>query len=239
MAVTVTNIPSTMRRENLPKAAELMETWFSRQGAIAPAYSDAVTDVITMKWALKFQRALTVYEALIWDRIWENAAAQKEIAKMLRRNGFMKDRREVCEAFGDFTQPVSVLDKDYINQRPIAAYETDFFMPVVDDMAAALGRFNFRVVVAGTVMPAKAGYEVTVEEIGVYIADSYDFEGEQFLGYWDMGTSSGTPGVKLTESVHNSDFRDWRAKTGRGGDFLVYSDLYRTVLSRSFTFLVA
>ncbi len=32
-------------------------------------------------------------------------------------------------------------------------------------------------------------------------------------------------------SISNASFRDWRAKSGRGGDFLVFSDVKRLKLS--------
>lgn len=43
-----------------------------------------------------------------------------------------------------------------------------------------------------------------------------DFLGEQSLGKWDNGA---------LQEVTNKDFRDWRDNTGKGGDFLIYSDI--------------
>jgi len=62
---------------------------------------------------------------------------------------------------------------------------------------------------------------VSVEEIGIYVWDTFNFEGEQFLGVW---------GYRDTP-VNNSDFREWRQKNNAGGDFLVYSDIKRTKLN--------
>jgi len=59
-------------------------------------------------------------------------------------------------------------------------------------MTAALGVFNLRVVVAGTVAPVPlppgaapftSSWNVEVGEARVYI-DSFDFEGNQYLGCW-------------------------------------------------------
>jgi hypothetical protein len=62
---------------------------------------------------------------------------------------------------------------------------------------------------------------MTVDEVGVYVKDSFDFEGDQFLGFW---------GYRDTP-YNNSDFREWRMANHAGGDFLVFSDIKRTKIS--------
>jgi hypothetical protein len=80
----------------------------------------------------------------------------------------------------------------------------------------------------------KAGrstHKVEIAEVGVYIRDSFDFEGTQSLGFWsdtptdDFGAAA-APGGRLT-AILNSDYRDWRTRHDIGGDFLVFSDLKR------------
>lgn len=256
MAFEITSIPGIMRVMAWMNGAKLMETWFKRLKAVAPDYSKPVTDVIKMDWALSYGLGKKLYDRVMSERIWENAAAQREIEKMLRRNGLL---RPVCGVipFGDLTQPVEVLDKDYINYRGTSgAYPSwygyysnydyglyDLFD--MDDMTAALGQYVMRVVLAGSVSHDDDRlYEVTIDEVGVYIRDSYDFNGEQSLGYWEVddgeGNSTVSPlpwgwgvlwGDESGNKVTNADFRKWRDKTQRGGDFLVFSDLKRTKLN--------
>jgi Family of unknown function (DUF6402) len=79
-----------------------------------------------------------------------------------------------------------------------------------------------------------------VDKVGIYLRDAYDYNGFQALGIWNrdrilskaesLGVVATSPG-KIAgflggfEPVFNSTFRDWRASTGRGGDFLIYSDV--------------
>ena len=70
--------------------------------------------------------------------------------------------------------------------------------------------------------------QVTIEEVGVYVKDSFDFNGNQFLGWW------GPADVP----INNSDFQRWRAENHTGGDFLVYSDVKRTRVSPTDTVTV-
>jgi Family of unknown function (DUF6402) len=235
MSLTLTNIPRIMRRQHWFNGAALMDTWFSRPSAIKPKYSAPDTTTIEMDaWALKFVRAKEVYDKLIQERIWANAAALAVLAAMLRRNGLLTG---AARRFGDLSQPASALHADQVNFRTVGG-------KTLDDMLAALGHFAFYVSVAGEITPVveapgaggsgplPAAYQVAITEIGVYIVDSFDFEGDQDLGYWDDSDNTVSGWNPLTgTSVSNSDFRDWRAKTGRGGDFLVYSDVKRTTLA--------
>jgi Family of unknown function (DUF6402) len=69
--------------------------------------------------------------------------------------------------------------------------------------------------------------------IGVYIRDSYDFNESQLLGFWDdKDTTVSMINPLSGTSVSNDDFRSWRTKNGKGGDFVVYSDLLKTRLPK-------
>jgi hypothetical protein len=152
---------------------------------------------------------------------------------MLRRRGLLA---RSGSSFGNLTRPAPDLDPDYINFRTV-----DFGVSDLDDMTAALGNFAFRVVVAGEVEPltGRGGHRVTIRQVGVYVRDSFDFNGDQFLGYWDdsdnsvsmMNPFSGT-------GVSNADFRAWRTANSRGGDFLVFSDVKLTSLTSPSSFTV-
>jgi hypothetical protein len=246
MSLTLTNIPRIMRSKGWVNGARLMETWFARPAATAPAYSAPVTSIITMDWALSYKRARSVYDQLMDDRIWANAAAQKVIAAMLRRQGKLGSTRQ---AFGDLSRSVELLDADYINYRAIGgsysgssySYYYYYYSSGLDDMTAALGAFTFRVAVAGTVAPAsgRAGHEVTITQIGIYLRDSFDFNGDQFLGFWDDSDNSVSAVNWFSGTgVSNSDFRKYRDDTGWGGDFLVYSNVQSMCLVTPDTFIV-
>lgn len=219
MSLSLTNIPGIMRHHGWNNGARLLEIWFSLPAAVAPAYGAPDTNTIRMdRFVLTFARAKQVYDQLVAERIWVNLAAQREIARMLTRSLLLTNRPQ---SFGNFALPVPQIDTDYVNYRTVGF--TD-----LDDLTASLGNFPFRVAVKGTVTPISGGrgHTVAVSEVAVYVRDSFDFNGEQFLGYWDDSDSSvGMFNPLSGTGVNNSDFRAWRATTGRGGDFLVYSDL--------------
>ena len=193
------------------EAAELLEIWAERPPATAPSYSAPVTNVIKMDWVLGFQRAKTVYDKLIADKIWTNEASQKRFAEHLKKNP-----RSAGSAFGDLSRSVTIIDDEWINSRSVTGGWS------WDALAGALGSFTFQVAVAGRVVSSGSGrFEIAVQEVGVYVKDSFDFEGSQFLGFWGY----------RDDPVNNSDFRQWRSQSNRGGDFRVFSDVKRTKLS--------
>lgn len=236
MLTTITNIPRIMRTHSWDNGARLMEIWFSGPSATTPAYSDPETNTIKMDtWALTFPRAKDVFDQIISERIWANAAAQKEITKMLRRKGFLSGASLI---FGELDHPVELQDKDYVNYRVVNnPFDSD-----LDDMTAALGNFTFRVVVAGSVTASITNledYEVTITEVGIYIRDSYDFNDDQFLGFWNEDTDEVSAINPLVGTqISNSNFREWRSINNKGGDFEVFSDIKRIILDTPDIFII-
>ena len=81
-----------------------------------------------------------------------------------------------------------------------------------------------------------AGRVVYINEVGVYAMDSYDFNDDpvswrptswvsQPLGYWNPKTGYVGRRPGKGDYVSNKTFQEYRGKTGRGGDFMIYSDV--------------
>jgi hypothetical protein len=206
----LTGIPYEMDWQHWPEGAKLLETWFERQSAIAPKYSAPVTDLIKMDWVLKFQRAKTVFDQIIADKIWTNDASRKRLAELLRNNPVAAGA-----TFGDLNLPVPKIDDLWVNSRPVTSGTT------VDGLTAALGGFQLQVAVTGQVLSAPGSTQIVINEIGIYVKDSFDFNGDQFLGVWGY----------RDDPINNSDFRKWRADHGLGGDFQVFSEIKRIKLN--------
>jgi hypothetical protein len=80
VAFDITKIPGIMRNKSWRNGARLMETWFSRPRATAPAYGAPETATIRMDtWVLAFPRARQVYDQLVRERVWANARPRLRI----------------------------------------------------------------------------------------------------------------------------------------------------------------
>lgn len=222
-------IPDIMTANGWPHGALVLEEWFNNpSGGGAPD-----TSSITMDWILTFPEARAVYDSIFNEQVYANPAAQREICNLITRLGVPRG------GSFDFSLPITTLDPpapgtpNYsVNFRAVNA--VGITTPLTD-LSAALGNFIFKVLVAGNV---DSSGMVTINRVGVYVKDSFDFDGEQALGCWNPCTSEvgrtmcGSAGV----NVGNATFRDWRTAHGMGGDFMIYSDIVETPLSAPATF---
>jgi hypothetical protein len=224
--IDVTQIPRVMRTNNWHIGADLLENWFSRS-ANSDSYA-GTPDTTTLKmddWVLKFPRAKRVYDNMFAQKIWLNEKAQPVIIKMLKEKGKLGYERV---SYGDFSLAVPEIDEDYIQYRRVGSV----FWDPTDDLFAALGRLTLRMAIKGFVTPMpKGSHAIHIEEVGVYVRDSYDFNGLQHLGYWDIDKNYGGRNFFKGTKVKNADFREWRNRQGKGGDYIVYSDLKVTQLA--------
>lgn len=130
-----------------------------------------------------------------------------------------------------------------INYAPLG--ET---LDVLDDMYGALGKATLKFGVVGKAFTEKDPithhiyHYFRIEHIGFYIRDNYDFNGMQYLGTWTEDrvltkaestfttTTHGRAIIRLKNgpfaAITNGDFRAYRNKTGNGGDFIIYSDVF-------------
>jgi len=235
MAIDITKIPGIMRFHGWNGGASLMESWQRRSASTAPSYSTP-NMMVTMDSVLKFKRAKDVYDKAVSEQVWVNAAAKAQLVSRLRARGIFGSK---CAMFGDLSQPASVVDANYVNFRAVDTGTT------LDDLTATLGNFTFHFAVECEVdmKPASVAGKVHIEvtKAGIYIVDSFDFNDlpneDQFLGYWDAGDNSVSYLNPFSgDSVHNSDFRKWRAATNMGGDFMVYSDIKVIPISPALVF---
>jgi len=210
----VTDIPPIMIANSWPIGAAMLNRWFSRPAGVQPGD----TDTIKMNWVLGYPRAKAVYDELV-NKTLQN----KKVISLIK-----KKYAATTGAFGKFSSYVEVLRPDHIQHKEVEEPKA------VDDLFAALGHFSIYVVVKGVATKDAIG----ITHLGLFVYDSFDFEGHQFLGFWDKATNYGGFYFKKgSHEVDNGDFRDYRTRTGEGADYLIYSDLSVVKLASAVTIL--
>lgn len=249
-------IPAIMRSKGWNQGATLMEEWLRRPSNIRAAKPDdvpnnfgpPVLNVVTMDWILSgnFDWALPAYNELINNKMWKTENAKKLLGKRLRETGVtaqLQANREIKLNFGDLTSSnVIRIEEVYIQSKPVNRSNADSYLKP-DGLTAAIKDFNYHLAVKGEAKYTSNGIQVTIQEVGVYAKESYDFINDetsyfgfgkdQPLGYWSYEDGSGATGL-----ITNDSFNNWRRETGRGGDFLVYSDIKITKLNPPDVFIV-
>lgn len=259
------DVPGVMRRQGWTKGAECMERWF-RYGAYIMSAAEKAgnvdyrtlpgslveTRICTMAWAMRFERVRQAAEALRtgWNTPASAALLRRRLGGQLvpAPDGSPREFR-----FGDLSAPtVEVNAACQANSRSVGGIWDPF-----DDFYAAIGRGTLNLAVTGRCRVEKGKARLVVDGIGVYLRDSYEFIGDQFLGYWngsgvtghalntdDIATSPHGGGngdwtvgigrlsttVERYHGVSNQSFNDYRQASGKGGDFVIFTDVLRLPL---------
>ena len=196
--IAVSDIPGIMDNKKWSVGAALMRHWLSLDSRATTIPNETI---VKMNWGLGFDRAKTVCDKIFYEKQYVNQATRKEIIAMIKRT-----LRGAEGSFCLLNRPASQVEADYVNTRPVGS----IFDPL-DDMLAALGRFNLRMAVSGYVKGKCAFFT----SVGVYVRDSYDFVDEQSLGYWNSRTNYAGRNFRKGDKVSNASFRDYAKKTGK------------------------
>jgi uncharacterized protein DUF6402 len=232
---SLTNISKIMRAKGWLNGARLMDKWFAGPPVHKPVYTTPDLSTIKMDaWALTFPRAKAVFDTMVREKVWSDDKAKREVWPTRLRSLGILNQNGACFDLSLKTVPEQhVL---HVNFRQVGSgYGT-----TLDDMVAALGNFSIYVTpLSFDVGPESGRFRVKLNRVGFHIMDSFDFEGNQDLGYWDETTNS-VSAVYLWHGtrVTNETFRTWRTANNRGGDFRVYSDVKVVTLNPSDSFLV-
>src|SRR5262245_65763896 len=74
--------------------------------------------------------------------------------------------RVAGQLWGDLSKPVTTVDEEWINARPVSN-GLNF-----DAMSGALGAFELQVAFAGSLLSIGSGeFQVSIEEIGIYVKE--------------------------------------------------------------------
>ncbi|GKS85308.1 DUF6402 family protein [Acidovorax sp. SUPP1855] len=202
---------------------------------------------VSMAWAMGFARVRAAMAKL--QAQWSSPAGLSLLKDRVEKQGGV--RPQPSWRFGSLGQQAKAVDKScQVNVLSVGRLSDP-----LDDFYGAMGEAILKVAVSGIVTSKGAGKTaILIDELGFYLRDSYDFnDGDhpflsQPLGFWGYGGVSRIDlggRVSISEQwaneeeaqarrhaywVQNQDFRRWRGMHGRGGDFIVLSDVHRVRL---------
>lgn len=240
----IIEIPEIMEKKmQSAVGAQLMRRWFRspkfvlpeswRKGnhnALSIPTQNIDTSIVKMSWVRQFSRAISAIQTLEANRITTPLAA-KELRRVLQRQLFLTDRPE---RVGITSDAIVLHETTHINSLAVP------YGGGVDPLDCALAAFTMHVAVGGIVEPFNNGsnssqktHKIHINKLHFYIRDSYDFSTEdEPLGYWGRDGASTSMLSSETYFVENRHFTKWREKHGKGGDFIVFSDVYTKEISK-------
>ncbi|GAB6110540.1 DUF6402 family protein [Desulfomicrobium salsuginis] len=184
----LSDLPGVMRNMGWVVAPKLMERWF--QGDAFVLHEDLITtyddypfsmqpehyddEIVTMDWALQFDRFAEAYETIINHYSTERSTLVLE--EKLRRCGWPTKLPKL----GNTSMTARELNATCQIQTVPCGKLTD----TIDDFYGAIGRGMVQMAVVGHVHRGKIGELFIIENVGLYLKDRYEFEGTPFLGAW-------------------------------------------------------
>lgn len=239
-------IPGVIRHLGWQNGAALQDAWFARVGSQNPTVNVPITNVIKMDWVLGYPRAKNVYDTLVIQKIWANAAGKNALVNEIKK--MIIDRILVIPSvenqavqFGVFDAQIVTIsnkkipkfDKYHYQERSFIENAFDANDEDLDDLYAALANFVFRVVAGGIIARRKNHYSITITRVGVYVRDSFNYIDEgwnqimsQPLGYWDIvSNKASTKKGDGFRYINNESYNKYRTDYNKGGDFIVFSDI--------------
>jgi uncharacterized Zn-binding protein involved in type VI secretion len=255
----VEHVPAIMRAQDPPWAqgAMLLDRWFNGTANTDRSAVPPDTTTITMDYVLGFPYPKSVYDRSLQagEKFWLDDATKAAVVQQLRQDP-ANPLGDSPARFDYIDLPAAELVSAAVHRESISIgdeKEHDASL-TLNSIDASLGSYNLYYNVAGSVEPLPDGrHQIRIDAVGIYVHDSFDFEGFQYLGHWDvdghavhvspisfLAYKKGydlddplTAGCKIT----NASFRAWREATGHGQDFYILSDIRRLeTIGPTFTF---
>ncbi|KOO13042.1 hypothetical protein AKJ18_20675 [Vibrio xuii] len=245
---TVIDIPDVMEYKlGWPKSAEVMRKWFSlparamttgeKKGDYPYVNSHIDSIMFNWQWLESFERVRKAKEALLSDEVLWAKAARKVL------NGKTKEHSNnlTHKIIDNRALTIAELHERWQFQFTEVGYE----LGAVDDLYGSLGNFALYAAIHKANLYEEDGLRfLRVTEIAIYMRDTYDFIGGQYLGHWDfdgmaINAAGGlfnlndlewklptwNPKLGAIEAFGNQDFREYREGCNMGGDLVLFSDI--------------
>lgn len=245
---TVIDIPDVMEYKLAwPKSAEIMRKWFSlpgramtdreKEGDDRYVETHIDTSMFNWRWLNSFERVREAKELLLSDKVLWKDNAKNEIKKCLKASSY----KLIDGDIENRSLAIVELHARWQFQHSKVGYE----LGAVDDLYGSLGNFALYAAIQKAHLYEEGGQSyLRVTEIAIYMRDTFEFIGSQYLGHWDHdgmgGNVSGgvfnlfdlewklpawNPKQGTIEAFGNQDFRKYREACGKGGDLLLFSDI--------------
>ncbi|NPE60182.1 hypothetical protein HLB27_07745 [Dickeya dadantii] len=261
-AFPLVQIVIAMEKMGWKVAPQLMKHWFSISPAVKWTIeskntlfnTDARTlkeneyndTIVKMDWALKYPQVIERFHQL--QESWDNHNAIALLKERLVSEGYTPGGLVKL----GYSDSARVLDAS----AQVSGVDVGGILDTINDWYGAIGKANLKLAVRGYTSVHENKSIFSLESIGVYLKDAYDFVDErvmnsidiirpELLGVWSkdrilnkvetvayfsyyIAGLSGLLGNKYPGfyPIWNSDFRRWQERNNSGGDFIVFSDVF-------------
>lgn len=178
---------------------------------------------VDIDWVLSYENMRAIYLAILrQEAITQDAIDSLMI--ILKRENYFQNKNIKFDFINSEWKQWQALYYQYYRVNSIQA-------GIGTGLYACLGAFTFRFLPKGKIeYLGENNYRVILDGLGIFVHDSFNFEGDAFplfdyLGYWSCEEKdmSGISKNNSYKAMSNARFRDFREFNRIGNDFLVLS----------------
>lgn len=198
----------------------MFHKWFSGQ-ANEDAAANNEPFWVDWNWIMSYGRARMDYDGFCAPYRMFNVNGKNSLAAMLKKDGYLTDE---YQEFDYISEDWRTWKKGYFQYFVV----NNMLTVIPDGLTAAMGAFTLRALARGNTEPLpEGGHRINVEALAVFVRDSFNFKGEYPLGFWNCEQKFFSMSFdEFSTYLYNTDFQDFRKRTGKGNDFLVLSPLH-------------
>ena len=254
-------VPETMTSLGWTNAFKTQELWFEGVANSNMNIVDPVLDFVPVSWVRSFERIDDEYAELIsedWKLSGKIDLLKDEIRKMVT-NGLVSwpTTNNNLVNFGTFSKSLVTYNGEKMPEIEqyyycFRGYEISMIpLEPLDDFFGTFASFNWHVAAKGILEYVNpTDVKVTIQKIGVYIKDNFDFDSmedgeytDEKLGAWDFLEKDVDRINMYTKAgefkISNMDYRNYRTELGKGYNYHYYSEVKElNVTPFEFTFII-
>lgn len=224
-------IPGIMAANEWRDASRLLRRWFDGTARVSGTGLDlTLTDAEEVPWSLVVSSyGKEKLEELLSPERWSGSQKVGKVILETFGTAIQNARPGRPVAFGGVSSKKKPTEFHRLHVQHVLVETANWKRP--DALSAAMGNYGLYAIPEGqAVVGTDGSLSADVTAVHVYALDSFSFNGDDSLGYWDKNGNRATFWLASNStSVRASDaaFRAYRDCSKMGQDFLVYSQPQR------------
>lgn len=230
-SISIDNIPSVMELKNWTLGAELMKHWFDGTGTTKIVELDELSKISQeLKDAISDYKQKAINNSIVTEGIKKQLIAELKGTDNGQGGKIIPDGGNFDHITSELTsRNIEGWDRKDIEEGYLHFLTEKKIGNIYDlnEFTASIGRGTLRMVTKGSYYNGK----LTINKVGLYLRDSFDFDGTQKLGCWSYEDPYiGRTGLYLSNytCVNNKMFRayaEYYFYNTEYGRYRIFSDM--------------
>jgi uncharacterized Zn-binding protein involved in type VI secretion len=173
---------------------------------------------VAWDWLMGYERFQKTVTGILKPEYLFGPLARVKLAEILESEGAFAS---VGQSFDHTVLDWDKLRSYAFQSLPMDSYKITWlaYPELKPDGLTVIGQLTLFAAAKGSTQVNAGKRTICVDAVGLFIHDGFEFAEDQWLGNWDCKSNSFSLSSFINGWVENSDFREFRERTGYGCDF--------------------